>query len=305
MQPGLTRLDEPLASLLSPDSPEALTAGRQAAREAALRGRLPLIAPPQSQGDPAAELSEALTQIHHSLPMNAPDDTGSGDLLGRAQSLRAHMQDDFVLMTATDSDRSAGADLRASLMAVAMPSGWDPAEKIGQRFLQLHQPVADAGMIRRAAPSLCAMMQAPGALRRHVWTLADDGRLSRHPEDATDRFVESPEDVWFRCERQTSYSLVQGRVVVFLIRVYVAPLSEVLSVDPARAALLHAALVSMSEPQLHTNRCKSFIRWWSIRWPATDRRGFQPLPVPASSTSSAPLPPSFGGAWQNANTSAR
>jgi len=250
MQPGLARLDEPLAGLLAPDSPQALRAGIVAAEQAALRGRQPLIATPRAGTDCAADLSSALGLMHDALAQTADQKTGCDreSLLSRARHLRAGMQDDFVLMTPTGPVESGGADLRASLMAVAMPSGWDPAEKIGHRFLALHQPVADGEMIRRAAPSLCAMMRAPGALRRHVWTLADEGGLSRHPQEVkgTDRSMESLEQVWFRCERQTSYSLMQGRVVLFLIRVYTAPLPEVLNVDPARAALLHAALVSMS-----------------------------------------------------------
>ncbi len=105
-------------------------------------------------------------------------------------------------------------------------------------------------MIRRAAPSLCAMMRSPGGLRRHVWTLCAGGQLSRHPDDTPVEAFNGIEDLWFRCERQTSYALLDGAVVVFLIRVYTAPLVPLLNVEPDRAATLCAALQSMSDAVL-------------------------------------------------------
>jgi len=252
MQPGLTRLDDSLTKALMPDSPALLALARNAAEQAARCGRSPLLALPTADTRIASDLAGAMAQIQIALLGESEQATDAdGDvnslsnerLLSQAGALRSDMQDDFVLMTAENEK-----DLRASLMAVAMPSGWNPAEKLGQRFLQLHQPVAGADMIRQAAPSLCAMMRAPGALRRYVWTLVNSAELSRHPDDASDDSVRSIEDVWFRCERQTSYSLLKGAVVLFLIRVYVVKLTEVLAVDPARAGLLHAALSSMSAP---------------------------------------------------------
>lgn len=252
MQPGLTRLDSSLSSVLMPDSPNLLSLARYAADQAARVGRSPLLASPVADTRFAKDLSGALAQIRFALSgeseqgINADYDANrpsSEQLLSQAGALRSEMQDDFVLMTS-----EGGQDLRASLMAVALPSGWDPAEKLGQCFLQLHQPVAGADMIRQAAPSLCAMMRAPGALRRYVWTLVNSADLSRHPDDTSKDPVSALEDVWFRCERQTSYSLLRGAVVLFLIRVYVVRLAEILAVDPARAGVLHAALSSMSAP---------------------------------------------------------
>lgn len=254
MQPGLMRLDESLSDSLVPDCPRSFNLARQAAAQAALLGRSPLLSPSLAGTRIAADLGAALAHIRKALSGDPgqPSDTGepgkevdNEQLISQAGALRGDMQDDFVLMTAQSTQ-----DLQASLMAVAMPSGWNPAEKLGQGFLQLHQEVAGAQMIRRAAPSLCAMMRAPGVLRRYVWTLVNSAELSRHPDDISNDPVSRLEDVWFRCERQTSHSLLNGAVVLFAIRVYVVRLTEILAVDPAREGLLHAALSSMSDSVL-------------------------------------------------------
>ncbi|MFK7963392.1 MAG: heme-dependent oxidative N-demethylase subunit alpha family protein [Burkholderiaceae bacterium] len=263
MQPGLCRIDDPLAGALRPSSDQALAHSQKAVAVAIQQGRLPLLSGEssglagQSGSREVDDLAHALSLIKQALAPSADqnnqsqadDPAGRNPLLIAAQTLRSQMQDDFVLMTAV-TDKDSPPDLRASLMAVAMPSGWRPADKLGQGFLQLHQPVADAALIRRAAPSLCAMMRAPGGLRRHVWTLCGAGQLSRHPDDEIAESVRTIENLWFRCERQTSYAMLDGAVVVFLIRIYTAPLVPLLAVAPDRAATLCAALESMSDAVL-------------------------------------------------------
>jgi len=261
MQPGLTRIADALDEVLLPDTPDALHNSQLAVERAVRIERLPLIATSKVNDKQMAELSQALAQMRSSLPRSVStliDDSlfnacatgaiGHAQVAKQAQILRAAMRDDFVLMTATHAGPSNSHDLQASLLAVAMPSGWDPAKKLGQGFLDLHQPVADAEMIRRAAPSLCTMMRAPGALRRHVWTLANTDDLSRHPSDMVEKDAASIDDVWFRCERQTTFALLDGAVVLFVIRVYVERLTEVLAVESARARTMLAALRSMSGP---------------------------------------------------------
>ncbi len=111
-----------------------------------------------------------------------------------------------------------------------------------------------------------------GPFERFVWSLNPTAALDRHPRAAgvsgrppgpgvADRSAEAraafsaapagdaagPIDAtWFRVERQTTLPFPDARVALFLIRVLVAPLREVLAAEPGRAARLAASIRSMS-----------------------------------------------------------
>ncbi len=155
------------------------------------------------------------------------------------------IQEDLALMHAPD-----GVPV-ADWLSVALPSGWDPEQKRGMGLGAIHAPVADGEALRAASPNLARAMLEKGPFLRWVWTLADDGRLSRHPRTiaATDADARTPrtvDDLWFRCERQTTFALPDWNAALFLIRVYVAPLA-VVAADAGRRSLLVDALRSMSD----------------------------------------------------------
>lgn len=156
-------------------------------------------------------------------------------LLGLTLSL----QEDLVLMA-----RDRQGELTAQWLSVCFPSGWRPADKLGQSMFRIHAPVADNARLQQAAPGLEQAMTGKGPFLRHVWTLAGSGTLHKDPD--TDAFagVRSIDDLWFRCERQVTVPL-DGDASLFLIRVFVAPLRTVAD-SPARVALLRRALASMS-----------------------------------------------------------
>lgn len=156
-------------------------------------------------------------------------------LLGLTLSL----QEDLVLMV-----RDAEGELAAQWMAVCFPSGWRPADKLGQSMLRIHAPVADNARLQQAAGGLAHAMSSKGPFLRHVWTLAGSGALHRDPGDDAFAGVRSIDDLWFRCERQVTVPL-GGDASLFLIRVFVAPLREIAGTAD-RFDLLRRALASMS-----------------------------------------------------------
>jgi hypothetical protein len=173
-------------------------------------------------------------------------------------ALALALQEDVAWVEA----EAPGAPVRAAMLHVCWPSGWAPAAKVGLDFAAIHRPVADGAMLRSAAAALSRAMVSGGPYLRHVWTLAATGARSRHPDDP-------PADagpqgavpaLWFRCERQVSLPIADapaatgdgraaGGAALFLIRLHVSPLGQVLA-DPARRARLLAALASMSDATL-------------------------------------------------------
>lgn len=153
--------------------------------------------------------------------------------------LALSLQEDLVLM----ADDGSG-DLVAQWLAVCFPSGWRPAEKVGQSMFRIHAPVADNARLQQAAGGLAQAMANKGPFLRHVWTLSGSGVLQRDPDDDAWAGVGSLADLWFRCERQVTLPL-GGDASLFLIRVFVVPLAVVTAI-PGRLERLRQSLASMS-----------------------------------------------------------
>ena len=161
-------------------------------------------------------------------------------LPAQALALTLALQEDWVLMSRQG---------RFEAGSVCMPSGWVPAEKFGQSLVQIHAPVADGQALRKASPALVQAMTDKGPFVRHVWTLCRNTSLARHPHWPEDTRPESDEALYFRSERQTTWPVPSLQAGLFLIRVQVRPLSDLLSGEQGagRLRLLQQALASMSD----------------------------------------------------------
>jgi hypothetical protein len=156
-----------------------------------------------------------------------------------ADALALSVQEDLVLMAGPP-----GAD-QASMFHVCFPSHWSPGDQRAASFARLHAPVPHNGRLLAGSRNLISAMLSKGPFQRYVWSLTPTPDLDQNPR----RSRKPPEpgedaigDLWFRSERQTTRAL-GGDIALFTIRVYVAPLREVL--DPGRARLLAAAIRSM------------------------------------------------------------
>ncbi len=238
MRPGLKVFDGSPTQAVAPESGVAFAQAQVAVEAAVRRQRLPLAMSFEGRPRRQAHCEASLAAAHQMLTGSAGSD---------ALSLRRSLQDDYVLMVADDEPSRNGGLLRAAVAAVAAPTGWDPARVVGRDFSEIHRPVADASLVQRAAVPLSRLMVQPGIRRRQVWTLAASPALSLHPADRTSRTAERLSQIWFRSERQTIVPIPGAHAAIFLIRVFVTPLPDLLAVDPARASLLCRALRSMSE----------------------------------------------------------
>jgi hypothetical protein len=123
--------------------------------------------------------------------------------------------------------------------------------------------VADNALLQAGARGIIDMAFRQAPMLRHVWLLTPGAELPQHPDtrrlrwddalalaDAPDASGRLIDQLCFRVERQTTLPLPALHRGVFFIRVMVCPLTEVLAVAPGRAAVLHAALASMSDAVL-------------------------------------------------------
>jgi hypothetical protein len=161
----------------------------------------------------------------------------SGDLI---RKLTMSLQEDWVLLSPNQEGR-----LSAQILSVHFPSGWDPREKAGMTFSELHEPVADNSLIMRAAGQIAATIATKGPFVRHVWSLSNTGALNLRPDLAPKTESDDIEQMWYRCERQTTIP-VDGGAALFLIRVYVAPVKEVFQ-SPEHKKVLIESILSMTD----------------------------------------------------------
>jgi hypothetical protein len=125
------------------------------------------------------------------------------------------------------------------------PSGFIPAEKLGQSFFGLHLPVADGENLRASSEKVAAIISKEGAsFRRHVWTVTPLPGLSQHPA------YQRPEaagidDLYFRTETQTTVG-IEDDCCLFFVKVDMHPLG-LLWEDGAKRKLLLDSINSMTE----------------------------------------------------------
>lgn len=164
--------------------------------------------------------------------------------LRRTALLALAFEEDFALV-----DGAAGT---LPWLAVALPSHWAPETKIGRHFAEVHAPVADSEVLRKAGAHLMQLACGPQRWERFVWTLTHHPRLHAHPE----RLDPSPwpahldadalaGQTWWRTERQTFIPVPGLSQAVFTIRVCSRRLTDA-GFGPGEARQLHDSLASMS-----------------------------------------------------------
>jgi len=207
------------------------------------------------------------------VEQRAPGRFGLGDEIARclrplpaewrlAGLLSLAFAEDFALVDAADG--------RIPWLAVALPSHWAPAEKVGRHFAEVHAPVADNALVVRAADALTRLVAGPERWERFVWNVTGHPRLHAHPAHVdparwpADIAATLPAGAWWRTERQTFIPLPGRGQALFTIQVELQPLAQAID-GPQRAAALHAAVASMS-PAVLAYRGLAGVREPLLRW---------------------------------------
>jgi hypothetical protein len=168
-----------------------------------------------------------------------------------------------------------GASGTIPWLAVCLPSHWDPAEKVGRHFTEVHAPVADNATLLAAGAHLMRLVCEPQRWERFVWTLTPNAARDQHPQRGARRpwppqagAAALAAQAWLRSERQTFIPLPQQGQAVFTIEVQVQPLPDSLATG-SDARRLHDALASMSDTVLAyrglTDARTSLLQWLAER----------------------------------------
>lgn len=167
------------------------------------------------------------------------------DIQGALPDAALATHEDLCLLTKRDGEevyRLIGA-------AVAWPSDWYPAEKIGLPLRALHAPIA--GYEEQLATGVDRFMETlrPGPIyARCNWFIAATGERrwlpGRPPQEAFANVTpeNAGEMLFVRSERQTLRRLPQTGAILFTIGIYVEPLGNLC---PANIAMLGKAVQSL------------------------------------------------------------
>ncbi len=157
---------------------------------------------------------------------------------GLEQAARAAWED-FCLLTR----EAPGAPLLLTGAAVAFPTDWRIAEKIGKPLLAVHQPIH--GYAEQLSAGVDSFMDglAAGQLFGRSNAFVQPGDALRYlPEsDPATRFSHvtaenAGETLWVRCERQTLRRLPQTGTILFTIGIHRAALGSLSDAAVARIA---------------------------------------------------------------------
>lgn len=179
-----------------------------------------------------------------SKPANAKD---------AMMAIAGAVQEDFVILSGGDTARPVAA-------LVCFPSRWLLASKMGQDSDGIHAPVPGFQAIARQTRGFLQAIVPDKPMWRLNWTIHDSDRLFcprpvPHEPIAPEKIIAS---TFFRCERQTLRRMPRSNQVVFTIRTYVTPMSEVIA-DLDRRERLKKTLVSLSPDVANYKGMGSFI----------------------------------------------
>ncbi|TPG37240.1 heme-dependent oxidative N-demethylase family protein [Mycolicibacterium hodleri] len=155
--------------------------------------------------------------------------------------IAGQIQEDIVLLDQRDGELFADAGV------VTFAAGWSFGFDVGMEFLEIHGPVPrlrESGVITRARDFILRL-QPGGVFRRTNWSMAIGRRLDlsteRYPEWAPDRTLASTVDdeafgrlIHLRVEAQHLIRLPESGAICFLIRTYMLPLCDLVTVEPWR-----------------------------------------------------------------------
>ena len=157
--------------------------------------------------------------------------------------------EDLCLLTPSAVGSSGEEVYRLIGAAVAWPSDWHPAEKIGLPLRALHAPIAGYEQhLATGVDRFMATLRVGPIYGRCNWFIAATGERrwlpDRPPAEAFAHVTpdNAGETLFVRSERQTLRRLPQTGAILFTIGIYVATLGQL---APANIAMLARAVQSL------------------------------------------------------------
>ena len=128
---------------------------------------------------------------------------------------------------------------------VAMASGWNPSKVAGMTLSEVHEPVADSDMLRKASEGIWRAMTSGKSFHRYTWGISPLKGLSNHPHHNRPIY-HSLDDLYFRVEHERTMT-VDKDTAAFFIDVEVMPLSTVFHLKMEYRDMIKESVNSMSD----------------------------------------------------------
>ena len=134
--------------------------------------------------------------------------------------------------------------------AVAWPSDWSPAEKMGLPLTALHAPIQGyAEQLATGVDRFMAQLKPGAIFGRANWFIAATGAMRWIAASPSEAFAHvtsanAGETLFIRSERQTLRRLPETGAIVFTIGVYIAPLGSLSPANVQRLAAATQALIA-------------------------------------------------------------
>ncbi|MFP6583178.1 MAG: heme-dependent oxidative N-demethylase subunit alpha family protein [Candidatus Hydrogenedentota bacterium] len=212
----------------------------------------------------SAELHESVTRWLVGRTVDEHPEHFSPDTATSFEEIALQLQEDLAIIHVPEK----GED-RLVAVHVCAPSGWDPSEKLGKSFLEIHEPIPEMQHINKNADNMMRALTRQGIRRRFVWGITFDDALNRHPkvithENRTHFNPDAPE-VYVRVERQCIIGFPEQSAFVFTIRTY---MYDVLELSREHRKNLRDALLSLSpairEYKGITDDVQPVVSWLSV-----------------------------------------
>lgn len=159
-------------------------------------------------------------------------------------ALAGHWEPDFLLLKRLDD-----GDHRLVGGCVCFPSSWSVTEKLGKSVTAIHDVVPTLnGELGHRIRRFLGQLKPGSVFERENWGLAAHGEYNAHPDRGLPRLeVGTPlENVFLRVEYQAFVALPEDVGLLFLLRLAVHPVMEVLK-EPDVGHDLRRMLESMPE----------------------------------------------------------
>ncbi len=173
--------------------------------------------------------------------------------------------EDMCLLQATQGE----AVYRLIGAAVAFPTDWSPADKLGLPLSALHAPIHGyAEQLASGVDHFMAKLRPGRIFGRCNWFIAPTGALRwRENRPASEAFAgvdsgNAGERLFVRCERQTLRRLPQTGAIVFTIGIYVHPLAALTPQNCERMAQVIATIPQAEAQRRGSAHYAQAIKKW-------------------------------------------
>jgi len=100
---------------------------------------------------------------------------------------------------------------------VCFPSSWNPAEKIGMSFDELHSPVPMS--LKNSTKIVNAIINS-GIFERYLWSVVHERKYNYHPRFPFINFDKNEPKVFIKIERQVTVGFPDKGFCLFILRQY-------------------------------------------------------------------------------------